>query len=94
MSAIEEVLAGVREKIKPRPEDRENVMRVVDGIKRNIEREAMARGLKVRVEVEGSLAKDTWIATDRDIDLFIIFPRGTPKDALKDVGLQLAKSGA
>ncbi|MBC7113499.1 MAG: CCA tRNA nucleotidyltransferase [Candidatus Methanomethyliales bacterium] len=93
MSALKEVLAEVLERVKPKPKDREKVMGVLDSIKRKIEREAMAKGLNVRVEVEGSLAKDTWVSTDRDIDLFIIFPRGTPKDVLKEVGLQIAKSG-
>lgn len=93
MNAFQEVLAEVMKRIKPKPEDRKKIMKVVNEIKWNIEGEAKARGLKVRVEVEGSLAKDTWVATDRDIDLFIIFPRGTPKDIAKETGLELAKSG-
>ncbi|MEM2128062.1 MAG: CCA tRNA nucleotidyltransferase [Candidatus Methanomethylicaceae archaeon] len=93
MRTIQEVLAEVMKRVKPSPEDRERVMRVVDKIKGNIEKEASARGLKLRIEVEGSLAKDTWVATDRDIDLFIIFPHGTSKDFAQQIGLELAKSG-
>ncbi|MGC8937159.1 MAG: CCA tRNA nucleotidyltransferase [Candidatus Methanomethylicaceae archaeon] len=93
MSTLREVLEEVRNRVRPSPEDRKKIMRVVERIKCNIEEEAKAKGLKVRVEVEGSLAKDTWVATDKDIDIFIIFPRGTSKEVVKEVGLELAKSG-
>ncbi|MCX8182527.1 MAG: CCA tRNA nucleotidyltransferase [Candidatus Methanomethyliaceae archaeon] len=93
MSGLREVLAEVINRVKPNAKDREMVMSVVNKIKGNLEKEARARGLKVRVEIEGSLAKDTWVATDRDIDLFIIFPHGTSKEVVKEVGLELAKAG-
>jgi tRNA nucleotidyltransferase (CCA-adding enzyme) len=84
----EKVAAGVL----PTMGDREEVERVLRKVSSRIKAEAEARGLEVRAEVEGSIAKDTWIRTDRDIDIFIIFEGGTDKEAAKSQGLELAKA--
>ncbi|MGQ9759300.1 MAG: CCA tRNA nucleotidyltransferase [Candidatus Methanomethylicaceae archaeon] len=94
MSSIDDVLREVLPRVKPTPEDRRRVERVVELIKTRIEEEAKARGISVKVEIEGSLAKDTWVASDKDIDIFIIFPHGTARELAKELGLELAKAGA
>jgi len=46
--------------------------------------EALRRdGIEADVEVHGSVARDTWLVGQRDIDTFIILPRGTRRDLLK-----------
>jgi len=97
MSADADV-SNMREEVArrahPTPEDRKAIKAVFDEVSARIGREAQLRGLNVRIEEEGSVAKDTWIASDRDIDIFIIFPRGTNKDKVKTDGLELAKSAS
>jgi len=81
-------------RLVPTDLDRKAVEKAVDVVRERVTAEAKRAGVKVRVEVEGSVAKDTWIGRDRDVDIFIIFPRGTTKDELKGVGIELAKAGS
>ena len=91
---IERIRAEVAERVSPKTKDRAEIERVLRKISSRIKREAKNRKLQVRVEVEGSIAKDTWVAADRDVDVFIIFPHGTSKEVVKEEGLKLAKAGA
>jgi len=91
---IARIKGTVIEMAAPTEADRMKVSKAVEVIAKRVEQESKARNLNVRVEVEGSVAKDTWIAADRDIDVFIIFPHGTKKEGVKELGLELAKAGA
>ncbi len=52
-----------------------------------------ARSLSLAVEPlhVGSSARGTWRRGERDIDLFLLFPPGTPREALEKQGLALAR---
>jgi len=91
---IERIRAEVAERVSPKAKDRAEIERVLRKVSSRIKREAKNRKLQVRVEVEGSIAKDTWVAADRDVDVFIIFSHGTSKEVVKEEGLKLAKAGA
>jgi tRNA nucleotidyltransferase (CCA-adding enzyme) len=91
---IERIRAEVAERVSPKAKDRAEIDRVLRKVSSRIKREAKNRKLQVRVEVEGSIAKDTWVAADRDIDVFIIFPHGASREVVKEEGLKLAKAGA
>jgi len=92
--ALGEVKTKAIMRLIPTGMDRKAVERAVEVVKERVTAAAERAGVQVRVEVEGSVAKDTWIGTDRDVDVFIIFPRGTTKDALKGIGIELAKAGS
>jgi len=91
---ISTVKYEVLKRVRPTKEDREEILRAVEVAKGRILEAARRKGLEVRVEVEGSIAKDTWISTDRDVDLFIIFPPSAGRETITGVGLELAKAGA
>lgn len=91
---ISTIKSRVLGKIKPTREEKEELLRIVEMVKARILEAARAHGMSVRVEIEGSVAKDTWISTDRDVDIFIIFPHGTDKETITSIGLDLAKAGA
>ena len=46
------------------------------------------------VRVEGSVAKDTWLSENPDIDIFMRLPTSIPRKSLGDVGLKIAKKAA
>ncbi len=92
--ALEEVKIKTIMRLIPTEQDRKAVQKAVEVVKERVMREAERAGVKIRVEVEGSIAKDTWIGSDRDVDIFIIFPRGTAKDTIKGIGIELAKAGS
>jgi len=91
---ISAVKSEVLKRVRPTKEDKEEIRKAVEVVRGRILEAAMGMGLEVRVEVEGSVAKDTWISSDRDIDLFIIFPHNIGRETITSVGLELAKAGA
>ncbi|MEM1834619.1 MAG: nucleotidyltransferase domain-containing protein, partial [Thermosphaera sp.] len=66
----EEVLA----KIKPSKEEYELVKTIFERISNTIREVSEASGLAVEVTLQGSIAHDTWLSGDRDLDVFVLFP--------------------
>ena len=51
-------------------------------------------GIVAIVRVEGSVAKDTWLRENPDIDIFMRLPTSIPRKDLGEVGLKIAKKAA
>ncbi|MBN2518456.1 MAG: nucleotidyltransferase domain-containing protein, partial [Candidatus Altiarchaeota archaeon] len=49
------------------------------------------RGLKVKPLLVGSIAKDTDLRFDKDIDIFLLFEKGVPREVLETEGLAIGK---
>lgn len=95
MSArVRQVVEKVSSRVSPNSEDYAELRKVLRKVSARIRKEAEARGLKIKVEAVGSVAKDTWIRSDKDIDIFIIFADGTEKEKAKGQGLELAKAAS
>ena len=84
---FEAVAAAVLERVEPDDEERERLDAVVETL---LDRtwEAVA---DLPVEAEpihvGSTARDTWIAGDRDVDVFVRFPTDVRREDLEAYGL-------
>jgi tRNA nucleotidyltransferase (CCA-adding enzyme) len=48
-------------------------------------------GVKATVRVEGSVAKDTWLSGEPDVDVFMRVPTAIPRKSLGDVCLKVAR---
>ncbi|MDR3222850.1 MAG: CCA tRNA nucleotidyltransferase [Methanobrevibacter sp.] len=81
---------NILKKIKPEENEKNKVKSVADKIIKVIEEKANEEGYEVKVELTGSIAKDTWISGSADIDIFITFPLEVKIEELKERGLQLA----
>lgn len=46
---------------------------------------------EIEVRLEGSVAKDTWISREPDIDIFIQLPSTIPRKSLGKIGLKIAR---
>jgi tRNA nucleotidyltransferase (CCA-adding enzyme) len=81
------VVDRVRERVRPTPAERERLAAVVDELFDRAE--AAVADLPVEADVlqVGSTARGTWVAGDRDIDLFVCFPPGLDRDELETFGL-------
>lgn len=84
---LEAVLARVRDRAVPEPEERER-LRAVAGELAERAREAIA-DLPVDADVVqvGSTARGTWVSGDRDIDLFVRFDADLDRAQLEEYGL-------
>jgi tRNA nucleotidyltransferase (CCA-adding enzyme) len=86
------VVAGVRDRVTPTDAERERLDAAVADL---IERaEAAVADLPVDAEViqVGSTARDTWLAGDRDIDLFVAFEPAIERERLEEYGLRVGHS--
>ena len=87
MDELEAVLSRVRERVLPEPEERERLRETAATLTERT-REAIA-DLPVDADVVqvGSTARGTWVAGDRDIDLFVRFDADLDRAELEEHGL-------
>ena len=91
---MEELLSKVLEELSPKDHERRKVDQIVHSFITRISDICRELNVNARPEVQGSIAKDTWISGDRDIDIFVIFPKTTPVDEVKTLGFEIAKRAA
>jgi len=77
----------------PREEERRETLRFSEKLVKRLERELEKTGLEAEVQVEGSIAKDTWLAGEKDIDIFIRIPKTYGREGFVNV-LNAAKKVA
>ncbi|TKX70014.1 CCA tRNA nucleotidyltransferase [Halorubrum sp. SP9] len=89
MDELEAVLSRVRERVLPEPEERERLRETAAELTERA-REAIA-DLPVEADVVqvGSTARGTWVAGDRDIDLFVRFDADLDRAELEEYGLEV-----
>ncbi|MCX6776978.1 MAG: CCA tRNA nucleotidyltransferase [Candidatus Micrarchaeota archaeon] len=85
---MEKLLSEVLEGIKPTPEEKEWEMSIAEWVKSRLRRVIPKN---VEIEIVGSIAKNTDLRNDRDVDMFMLFPKGTAKSELVTKGLAYAK---
>jgi tRNA nucleotidyltransferase (CCA-adding enzyme) len=92
MSDFEDVVGRVRERVDPTPGER-RVLAAAAGRLADRARDAIA-DLPVDADVVqvGSTARGTWVAGDRDIDLFVRFPADLPREDLENHGLAVGEA--
>ena len=83
------VTAAVRERVVPTDEEREELQEAVAALTERAE--AAVADLPVDADIlqVGSTARDTWLAGDRDIDLFVAFPPDLDREQLEEYGLHV-----
>ena len=84
----------ILEKITPKKEEYAKI----DALSRELEQKITVacnqEGVEAIVRVEGSIAKDTWLSENPDIDIFMRLPTSIPRKNLGDIGLKIAKKAA
>jgi tRNA nucleotidyltransferase (CCA-adding enzyme) len=70
--------------IKPTKRDHEDIAIFIVKLKKGLKKALSKGGVDADVEVHGSVARDTWLTGQRDIDTFIILRSGSArKDLLR-----------
>jgi len=90
-AALQEVCAEVLRRVTPSPEERRRVLRLADELRRRVEEEAEREGLEAEVRVEGSVAKETWLSGEPEVDLFMRVPPSLPREAFGGACLRAAR---
>ena len=84
----------VLEKITPKKEEYAKINALSRELEQKITLACQQEGIDAIVCVEGSIAKDTWLSENPDIDIFMRLPTSIPRKNLGDVGLRIAKKAA
>ena len=94
MQEIHYVTNQVLKKITPKRYERSRVEALSQSIQKRIILACQNEGIKAIVRLEGSVAKDTWLSENPDIDIFIRFPTSIPRKSLGEIGLKIARHAA
>jgi tRNA nucleotidyltransferase (CCA-adding enzyme) len=95
MSTELEVLTlQVLEKITPTPEKYQKVETLSRYLEQKILKACQQQNINATIRVEGSIAKDTWLKENPDIDIFIRLPTSMSREKLGEVGLAIARTAA
>jgi tRNA nucleotidyltransferase (CCA-adding enzyme) len=82
----------VLEKITPASEDYRKVEALSKRLEQKILETCQQQNVNATVRVEGSIAKDTWLKENPDIDIFIRLSTNISRKKLGEVGLTIAKT--
>ncbi|RJS85440.1 CCA tRNA nucleotidyltransferase, partial [Candidatus Bathyarchaeota archaeon] len=86
-----DVLNEVLKRIRPSAEERERTLRFAERLVCILKNRLKESGIEADVELQGSIAKDTWLAGEKDIDIFILLPRTYSREIFGKV-LNVVKS--
>ncbi|RLI34257.1 CCA tRNA nucleotidyltransferase [Candidatus Bathyarchaeota archaeon] len=90
---IKAICSEVLRRTRPGREERLKTLRFVESLVDRLRSRLQAAGLEVDVKVQGSVAKDTWLAGEKDIDVFMMVPKVYGRAGFKRV-LEVAKEVA
>ncbi len=93
-SIHDEIEKEVLKAIKPKPEEYELLYTVFNEIKSVISKILEKQGIDAKITLQGSVAHDTWLSSERDIDVFVLFPIQWSVEELKTRGFELLLEAA
>lgn len=91
-SPFEEIIAEVLKSVTPNSVDRKRVLSLVNRLTRKVREAAKEKGVEAEIRVEGSVAKDTWLREEPEIDIFMRVPKSMPREAFGAVCLEIARN--
>jgi len=94
MMAMQEITQQILKQISPTKLDREKVEAITREMEQKVALACKKEGVPATVRVEGSVAKDTWLRDNPDIDIFMRLPTEIPRKNLGAIGLKVAREAA
>jgi len=91
---MDEVLKAVLKRVKPTQAERKQLEKVANETVARVNLACAKLGVPARGMLVGSAARDTWLRSERDIDIFILFPEKLSREELEQDGLRVARAVA
>jgi len=88
---IEKVCRAVLERVTPKADERASIEALARKLEKRVVSASKELGVEARVRVEGSVAKDTWLSKDPEVDVFMRVPTSIPRKSLGDICLRVAR---
>jgi len=92
MNRSEEIEHSILQQITPNKLDRQNLGSIIHSVTEQVNNEINKRKIKARTELVGSTAKDTFLRTTLDVDLFLLFPPETDIQYMADHTLAIGRT--
>ena len=93
MSTLETVLRQVEARVVPDDRERQNLSRLANRLRNDVERILTESGIKATVSLQGSFARDTWVSGETDLDIFARFSPSMERQEWINRVLPTIKSG-
>ena len=91
---LEQVCGETLSRVRPDDKEKKEVSTVVTKVINCLNDEVKRLKVDAYPELEGSIAHETWVSGERDIDIFILFSKKYPLNDLKRIGLELGKTAS
>jgi tRNA nucleotidyltransferase (CCA-adding enzyme) len=88
---MDEICRTVSERVTPKADECAKIGALARKLEKRVVSACRESGVKARVRVEGSVAKDTWLSREPDVDVFMRVPASMPRKSLGDVCLRVAR---
>ncbi|MGQ9538999.1 MAG: CCA tRNA nucleotidyltransferase [Candidatus Bathycorpusculaceae bacterium] len=88
---LEKVCNAVLDRVNPKNEERAKIEALAKELEGKVTSAIAEFGVKAKVRLEGSVAKDTWLSGEPDIDLFMRLPTSIPRKSLGETALKIAR---
>ncbi len=92
-SSLQETLVRVKDKIVPTLPERKLITRLSEQLKGELESMLASNRIQAEVSIQGSVAHDTWLRGEHDLDIFARFPETTDRREWKETFLPLVRKG-
>ena len=84
---VDTVVERVRERVEPDDDERARLESVVEELTARAEAAVADLPVEADVVLAGSTARETWLAGERDVDLFVRLPPDLDREQLREYGL-------
>jgi len=91
MPKLKAINQKVLKKIKPTQEDRAKIASLAKELQQEVLSAVKEQGVDAAVRVEGSVAKDTWLREEPEIDIFMRLPATISRKSLGEISLKIAR---
>jgi tRNA nucleotidyltransferase (CCA-adding enzyme) len=81
----------VQKRVTPRKRERAKIKALAEKLKKKVVSASKALGIEAKVRIEGSVAKNTWLSGEPEIDIFMRVPKTIPRKSLGDICLKIAR---
>jgi len=89
---VDALIERVRERVEPDDDERAALEAVVETLTARAEAAVADLPVEADVVLAGSTARETWLAGERDVDLFVRFPPALDREQLREYGLAVGHS--
>ena len=91
MQKLNAIHQEILRKITPTHADRAKIAALAKDLQQKVLRACQEQGVNATVRVEGSVAKDTWLREEPEIDIFMRLPTTIPRRDLGEISLKIAR---